>query len=181
LLQYHISGRLKVAPEHIIPHVLEAMQKPPKEVYERFARRFERINKELGLKQYLVPYLISSHPGSRLEDAIALAEYIRDHHIRPEQVQDFYPVPGTLSTAMYYTERNPLDGKPIYVAKNAQEKRWQRSLLQYTIKENQSSVRKALVQAGREDLIGRGKRCLVPESRIDNQKMKDKRRMKKTP
>jgi uncharacterized radical SAM protein YgiQ len=162
LCAHHVSGRLKVAPEHVSPSVLEIMGKPTREVYDAFCTRFKDVNRRLGKDQHLVPYLISSHPGSRLSDAIILAEYLRDQQVRPEQVQDFYPVPGTLSTAMYHTGRNPLDGKELYVAKSPQDKKMQRALLQYFNRENHALVRKALRLEGREDLIGNDKKCLVP-------------------
>ncbi len=162
LCAHHVSGRLKVAPEHVSPSVLKIMGKPTREVYDAFCTRYKDVNRRLGKDQYLVPYLISSHPGSRLSDAVLLAEYLRDHQVRPEQVQDFYPVPGTLSTAMYHTGYNPLDGKALYVAKNPQDKKMQRALLQYFDKENHALVRKALRLEDREDLIGNDKKCLVP-------------------
>lgn len=163
LCAHHVSGRLKVAPEHVSPKVLEIMGKPKRKVYDDFCHRFMEMNQTLGKNQYLVPYLISSHPGSQLSDAILLAEYLKEEDVRPEQVQDFYPVPGTLSTAMYHTGYNPLDGEPIYVAKKPSDKKMQRALLQYFNKENYSLVRKALRLEGREDLIGSGKKCLVPD------------------
>ena len=172
LLRHHVSGRLKVAPEHTSPAVLNIMRKPSLEVYEAFCRRFSAVNRRLGLKQYLVPYLISSHPGSTLTDAIQLAEYLRDHQVRPEQVQDFYPVPGTLSTAMYYTGVNPLSGEPLYVAKKSEDKRMQRALLQYYEPGNHALVRKALRLCGREDLIGKTKKALVPDQPFGKDKKK---------
>ncbi|MCX7786780.1 MAG: YgiQ family radical SAM protein [Spirochaetes bacterium] len=161
LCQFHVSGQLKVAPEHITPRVLEAMGKPSFDVYRRFEREYQRINKELQKEQYLVPYFISSHPGSDLEAAIELAEYFRDHHFIPEQVQDFYPTPGTLSTCMYYTGIDPRTGKEIYVPRSAHEKALQRALLQYRDPKHHSLVVEALTKAGRTDLIGFGPKCLV--------------------
>lgn len=165
LVRYHISGQLKVAPEHISPNVLYYMGKPPKEVYERFCEKYKRLNQKYGLEQYLVPYLMSSHPGSWLEDAIYLAEYLNATGSRPEQVQDFYPTPGTLSTAMYHTGLDPRTMEPVYVAKDPHEKAMQRALLQWKNPKNRALVLEALHRAGREDLIGHGKRCLVWEDR----------------
>ena len=162
LCLHHISGQLKVAPEHVSPRVLAAMGKPGREVYDAFCQRYRRMNEALGKEQYLVPYLISSHPGSDLAAAIELAEYLRDIHYQPEQVQDFYPTPGTLSTCMFYTGLDPRTGKPVYVPRSPQEKAMQRALLQFRRPENRALVRKALRLAHREDLIGTGKRCLVP-------------------
>ena len=161
LCKHHISGQLKVAPEHISDNVLKQMGKPSKAVYDRFSERFYDINKKLGKKQFLVPYLMSSHPGSTLDDAIELAMYLKSHHLRPEQVQDFYPTPFTLSTCMYYTGLNPLTMEKVYVPRDMEEKMMQRALLQYNVPENKKLVIKALKKAGREDLIGRGDRCLV--------------------
>ncbi|SDZ81075.1 uncharacterized radical SAM protein YgiQ [Pseudobutyrivibrio sp. ACV-2] len=166
LCKYHISGQLKVAPEHISNNVLSYLGKPDISVYNAFCDKYAKINKELGLKQYLVPYLMSSHPGSTLDDAIALAEYLRDHHLSPEQVQDFYPTPSTISTTMYYTEIDPRDMKPVYVCKNPHEKAMQRALIQYKRPENYDLVKEALVKAGRDDLIGFGDECLIPPRKI---------------
>ena len=162
LCKYHVSGQLKVAPEHISNHVLDLMGKPRRQVYETFVRKYTQINEKLGQKQYLVPYLMSSHPGSRLEDAIELAEYLREIGHQPEQVQDFYPTPGTLSTCMYYTEMDPRTLEPVYVPKTPHEKALQRALLQYRRPENRELVLEALRLCGREDLIGFGPRCLIP-------------------
>ena len=162
LCLYHVSGQLKVAPEHVSPKVLAAMGKPGRNVYDAFCARYRRVNEQLGKEQYLVPYLISSHPGSDLAAAIELAEYLRDIRYQPEQVQDFYPTPGTLSTCMFYTGLDPRTGKPIYVPKTAHEKAMQRALLQFGRPENRALVREALRRAHREDLIGTGPRCLVP-------------------
>ncbi len=153
LCKYHVSGTLKVAPEHISERVLYCMRKPSKEVFISFAERYKQINRQLGLKQYLIPYLISSHPGSRLEDAVELALFLKEYGFVPDQVQDFYPTPATLSTCMYYTEMDPFTMKPVYVAKNLEEKRMQRALIHYHKPENRDIVIKALKRAGREDLI----------------------------
>lgn len=162
LCRHHVSGQLKVAPEHISANVLRHMGKPPREVYERFAQKFRTINKQIGKKQYLVPYLMSSHPGSTLDDAIELSLFLRDHGMNPQQVQDFYPTPGTISTAMFYTGLDPYSGKEVYVPRSTEEKAMQRALLQYKNPANQNLVRKALMLARREDLIGYGRGCLAP-------------------
>ena len=161
LVRYHISGQLKVAPEHMSDNALYYMGKPSFDVYERFKRRYERINKKLGKKQYLVPYLMSSHPGAELSDAVHLAEYLHSIGYMPEQVQDFYPTPGTLSTAMYYSGIDPRTMKPVYVAKTPEEKAMQRALLQWRRPDKRALVIRALQKAGREDLIGYGKECLI--------------------
>ncbi|MGO5313889.1 YgiQ family radical SAM protein [Bilifractor sp. LCP21S3_A7] len=166
LCRYHVSGQLRVAPEHISDNVLREMGKPPVKIYNAFVHEFEKVNRELGLKQYIVPYLMSSHPGSRLSDAIALAEYIRDMGYMPEQVQDFYPTPGTVSTTMYYTGLDPLSMQPVYVARNPHEKAMQRALIQYRRPENYDLVKEALQKEGREDLIGFGPRCLIPPRKM---------------
>ncbi len=162
LCQHHVSGQLKVAPEHVSPKALAVMGKPGRNVYDAFCEKYKRINEQLGKEQYLVPYLISSHPGSDLEAAIELAEYLRDINHQPEQVQDFYPTPGTLSTCMFYTGVDPRNGKPVFVPRTPQEKAMQRALLQFKRKENFPIVREALRKAGREDLIGTSRNCLVP-------------------
>ncbi len=162
LVKFHISGQLKVAPEHIDDSVLELMGKPGGELYERFVHKYEQLNRSLGMEQYLVPYLMSSHPGSTLNSAIALAEYLKRSGQRPEQVQDFYPTPGTLSTCMFYTGIDPRTMKSIYVPRSAEEKAMQRALMQFFIPRNRPIVRKALRMAERDDLIGSGKNCLVP-------------------
>lgn len=162
LCEYHVSGQLKVAPEHVSSQVLDAMGKPRKEVYESFRAKYQRVNAQLGKEQYLVPYFISSHPGSTLKAAIELAEYLRDINHQPEQVQDFYPTPGTLSTCMFYTGVDPRTGKSIYVPRTAHEKAMQRALLQFKRPENYALVREALRIAHREDLIGSSRHCLVP-------------------
>lgn len=166
LLEHHVSGQLKVAPEHVSSRVLKLMNKPERQVYDQFVARYNAINSELGKKQYLVPYMISSHPGSDLNAAIELAEYMQAHRMRPEQVQDFYPTPGTLSTCMFHTGLDPLTMRPVYVPRDPQEKAMQRALLQYTRPQNRDKVIQALKRAGREDLIGYGPGCLVrPASR----------------
>jgi uncharacterized radical SAM protein YgiQ len=161
LVEYHVSGQLKVAPEHISDTVLSRMGKPEKSVYERFVKKYYKINEKLGKKQFLVPYLMSSHPGSGLKEAIELAEYLRDLGYMPEQVQDFYPTPSTLSTVMYYTGIDPRDGSKVYVCRNPHEKAMQRALIQYRNPNNYDLVREALVKAGREDLIGFDRKCLI--------------------
>ena len=161
LCEHHISGQLKVAPEHVVDRVLEKMGKPGRKVYDTFVKKFYEINKRIGKEQYIVPYLISSHPGSDLNAAIELALYLKETGYTPEQVQDFYPTPGTLSTCMFYTSLDPRTMKKVYVPDSPKEKAMQRALLQFRRKENQPLVREALRQAGREDLIGFGKGCLV--------------------
>ena len=161
LVKYHISGQLKVAPEHISDQVLDKMGKPRRQLYEKFVDKYELLNKRANMNQFLVPYLMSSHPGSDLNSAIELAEYLRDIHHQPEQVQDFYPTPGTLSTAMYYTELDPRDMKPVYVAKTSKEKAMQRALMQYRNPKNYFLVYEALTLANRQDLIGFEKKSLI--------------------
>ena len=171
LCEHHVSGQLKVAPEHISSNVLKYMGKPGVKQYEKFVSKFYEINKELGKEQYLVPYLMSSHPGSTLSDAIELAVYLKRNKIRPEQVQDFYPTPGTLSTAMFYTGLDPRTMKKVYIPRTPHEKALQRALLQSSKKENYKLVQEALTQAKRTDLIGFGPDCLIkPERRIQNGK-----------
>ena len=162
LCRDHISGQLRVAPEHVSNNVLRAMGKPPHAVYEKFCKRYEKVNKRTGKKQYVVPYFMSSHPGSTLKDAIELAEYIRDLGYMPEQVQDFYPTPSTISTCMYYTGLDPRTMEPIYVPKSSHEKAMQRALIQYREPKNYDLVKEALLKAGRNDLIGFDKKCLIP-------------------
>jgi len=166
LCEHHISGQLKLAPEHVSARVLRLMGKPPRAIYQDFLTRYKQTNARLGKRQFVVPYFMSSHPGSTLADAIELAEYLRDEALRPEQVQDFMPTPGSLSTAMYYTGVHPLTGEKVHVAKSAEEKNMQRALLQYYLPKNYSLVRKALIACGREELIGHGPRCLVPPNRV---------------
>ena len=161
LAAHHVSGQLKVAPEHVSDKVLSYMGKPGIEVFDKFRKAFYQVNEEIGLEQYLIPYFISSHPGSRLEDAVELAEYLRDIDHHPDQVQDFYPTPGTMATAMYHSGFDPRTMEEVYVAKSVEAKKMQRALLQYHKKENQQIVRKALKMAGRKDLIGYDKKSLV--------------------
>ena len=161
LCEHHVSGQLKVAPEHISNEVLEKMGKPPVEVYKRFTKAYKDMNQTLGKKQYLVPYLMSSHPGSTLKEAVELAEFLRDLGYMPEQVQDFYPTPSTISTCMYYTGLDPKTLQPVYVAVNPHEKAMQRALIQYRNPKNYELVVEALTKAGRTDLIGFEKKCLV--------------------
>ena len=162
ICKYHVSGQLRVAPEHITNNVLSKMGKPGVEIYNEFCKEFERVNKELKMDQYIVPYLMSSHPGSKLKDAIALAEYLRNLGYMPEQVQDFYPTPGTVSTCMYYTGIDPLTMTEVYVAREPHEKALQRALIQYRDPKNYDLVKEALLREGREDLIGFEKECLIP-------------------
>ena len=161
LVEHHVSGQLKVAPEHICDAVLSLMGKPKNAVYERFLEKYEKLNRELGKKQYVVPYLMSSHPGSTLKEAIALAEYLHAHHLNPEQVSDFYPTPSTISTVMYYTGLDPRTMEPVYVATNPHEKAMQRALIQYKNPKNYDLVHEALTKAGRTDLIGYESSCLI--------------------
>lgn len=170
LCKYHISGQLKVAPEHISPNVLEKMGKPSREVYDKFVEKYKRLNQDLGLNQFIVPYLMSSHPGSTLKEAIELAEYLRSLSYMPEQVQDFYPTPGTLSTCMYYTGLDPRTMKKVYVPKNPREKSMQRALIQYRNPKNYSLVYEALIKAGRTDLIGFGENCLIWPRKKENKR-----------
>ena len=166
LCRYHISGQLRVAPEHITDNVLRLMGKPENSVYEAFLKKYTAINKKLGKEQYAIPYLMSSHPGSTLKDAIALAEYIRDLGYMPEQVQDFYPTPSTISTCMYYTRLDPRDMKPVYVTTNPHEKAMQRALIQFKNPANYELVKEALLREHRQDLIGFDKHCLIPPRRM---------------
>ena len=161
LCEYHVSGQLKVAPEHVAAPVLSLMGKPEHRVYEEFTRQFDRMNHRIGKEQYLVPYLMSSHPGSGLKEAVELAEYCRDLGYMPEQVQDFYPTPSTLSTCMYYTDLDPRNMKPVYVPKNPHEKAMQRALIQYRNPKLYDLVYEALQKAGRLDLVGYGPKCLI--------------------
>lgn len=179
LVQHHISGQLKVAPEHISPKVLDKMGKPHKELYMKFVEKYYRLNDQYHKNQYLVPYLMSSHPGSDLDAAIELAEYLRDIHHQPEQVQDFYPTPGTLSTAMYYTEMDPRDLTPVYVPKTPHEKAMQRALMQYKNPHNYDLVYEALTTAGRLDLIGNGPKCLIRDKKSQPNKRKPNHRKSK--
>ncbi len=161
LVKYHISGQLKVAPEHVSDAVLSRMGKPRNEVYNRFVDKYFALNRQYGMDQYLVPYLMSSHPGSTLKEAVELAEYIRDMGYNPEQVQDFYPTPSTLSTVMYYTGLDPRTMEKVYVPTDPHEKAMQRALIQYRDPKNYALVREALIAAHREDLIGPGPKCLI--------------------
>ena len=165
LVEYHVSGQLRVAPEHVSDPVLRYMGKPCHAVYERFCRKYARLNE--GRKQYLVPYLMSSHPGCGMKEAVELAEYVRDLGYMPEQVQDFYPTPSTLSTVMYYTGVDPRTMQPVYVPTDPKEKEMQRALIQYRDPKNAPLIRKALELAGRTDLIGTGPKCLVRPSRTE--------------
>ena len=170
LIEYHISGQLKVAPEHISDPVLMMMGKPQHKVYMEFSKKYEQMNKKMGKNQFVVPYLMSSHPGSTLKDAIKLAEYLRDLGYMPEQVQDFYPTPSTLSTCMYYTGLDPRTMKKVYVPKNPHEKAMQRALIQFKDMKNYDLVKEALVKEHREDLIGFDKKCLIPPRKIKHKK-----------
>jgi len=161
MVKHHVSGQLKVAPEHISDTVLDLMGKPRNQVYQRFLEKYKRLNEQQGLKQFVVPYLMSSHPGSTLKEAVALAEYLRDLGYMPEQVQDFYPTPSTISTVMYYTGLDPRTMQKVYVPTNPHEKAMQRALIQYRNPKNYALVHEALVKAGRTDLIGYDKRCLI--------------------
>lgn len=161
LLQHHVSGQLRLAPEHVSDAVLSVMGKPRREIYDAFVERFERLSAEYGLKQYVVPYLISSHPGSTMKEAVELAEAVRDMGYMPEQVQDFYPTPSTMSTCMFYTGVDPRTMKPVYIPRDPHEKAMQRALIQYRKPENYKLVKEALRKAGREDLIGYGSKYLI--------------------
>jgi uncharacterized radical SAM protein YgiQ len=165
ICEHHISGQLKVAPEHISDNVLKYMNKPSTKVYDQFVDIFYRINKQLNKEQYIIPYLISSHPGSTLSDAIQLAEYLNEKGYIPEQVQDFYPTPGTLSTCMYHTELDPRTMEKVHVPKTTEEKKMQRALLQFNYKKNYDLVYEALIKAGRQDLIGNAKKCLIKKQK----------------
>ena len=178
LVEYHVSGQLKVAPEHISDPVLKRMGKPENAVYERFVEKYYKLNDKLGKKQFLVPYLMSSHPGSTLKEAVELAEYLRDLGYMPEQVQDFYPTPSTMSTVMYYTGIDPRDGKKVYVCRNPHEKAMQRALIQYRNPKNYDLVYEALTLAGRKDLIGFDKKCLI-RPKIKNLQSREKPEKKK--
>lgn len=168
LVKYHVSGQLKVAPEHCSAAVLDKMGKPYIEAYEKFSKRYFSYTGKIGKEQYLVPYLMSSHPGSTLDDAVELALFLKSHHIRPEQVQDFYPTPGTISTCMFYTELDPYTMEKVYVAKSKEEKAMQRALLQYYDPSKYELVRKALIRAGRRDLIGSSAKCLIKDIPLRN-------------
>ncbi len=180
LVEHHVSGQLKVAPEHICNTVLQKMGKPENSVYEAFTEKFRRLNQKIGKNQFLVPYLMSSHPGSTLKEAVALAEYLRDIGYMPEQVQDFYPTPSTMSTVMYYTGIDPVSMKSVYVCKNPHEKAMQRALIQYRNPKNYELVREALKLAGREDLIGFGKHCLIKPRKLASEQPKKQTIQRKT-
>ncbi|MCL2840079.1 MAG: YgiQ family radical SAM protein [Defluviitaleaceae bacterium] len=170
LCAHHISGRLKVAPEHVSPKVLNAMGKPDFDEYKKFAQKFQMVNEKLGKTQYLVPYLMSSHPGCNLDDAIELAEHLQSVNQQPEQVQDFYPTPGTLSTCMYYTGLDPRTMKRIFVPKTQREKTTQRALMQYRLSNNYEIVKAALIRAGRKDLIGHDPKALLRPRKMQNKR-----------
>lgn len=167
LCEKHISGQLRVAPEHVSDNVLRMMGKPQNSVYEKFIDRYKRVNAKTGKQQYVVPYLMSSHPGSTLKEAVKLAEYVRDIGYMPEQVQDFYPTPSTISTCMYYTGVDPRTMKPVYVPHNPHEKAMQKALMMYRKPENYDLVKEALIKAGRQDLIGFDKKCLIAPRKMD--------------
>ncbi|AET68979.1 uncharacterized radical SAM protein YgiQ [Desulfosporosinus orientis DSM 765] len=181
LCEHHVSGQLKVAPEHVSDSVLRLMGKPSKSVYEEFVHEFRRTNEKIGKQQYLVPYLMSSHPGSTLKEAVELAEYVRDMGVNPEQVQDFIPTPGTLSTCMYYTSLDPKTMERVYVPKKMHEKAMQRALIQYRNPKNYDLVKEALRLAHREDLIGYGPKCLIRPKRLlqDDPQEAGSRKLKK--
>lgn len=166
LCEYHVSGQLKVAPEHISDKVLQKMGKPKVAVYNQFVKEYRQMNEKLGKKQYLVPYLMSSHPGSTLQEAVELAEFLRDLGYMPEQVQDFYPTPSTISTCMYYTGLDPRTMEPVYVAHNPHEKAMQRALIQYRDPKNYDLVKEALIKTGHADLIGFDSKCLIPPRKL---------------
>lgn len=167
LCEKHISGQLRVAPEHVSDNVLRMMGKPQNSVYEKFIERYKRVNAKTGKQQYVVPYLMSSHPGSTLKEAVELAEYVRDIGYMPEQVQDFYPTPSTISTCMYYTGVDPRTMKPVYVPHNPHEKAMQKALMMYRKPENYDLVKEALIKSGRQDLIGFDKKCLIAPRKMD--------------
>lgn len=181
LVKYHVSGQLKVAPEHCSAQVLDKMGKPHIEAYIQFADKYFNFTKSIGKEQYIVPYLMSSHPGSTLKDAVELALFIKKQNLRPEQVQDFYPTPGTVSTAMFYTELDPYTLEKVYVAKSAEDKAMQRALMRYFAPENKKLVVAALKKAGRSDLIGSGKNCLVNDTDVKTQKKTSEKSKVKKP
>ena len=187
LCRWHVSGQLKVAPEHISDPVLDRMGKPSNQVYERFREAYARTNNRQGKKQYLVPYLMSSHPGSTLKEAVKLAEYVRDLGYMPEQVQDFYPTPGTVSTCMYYTGLDPRTMEKVYIPRSLKEKEMQRALIQYRNPDYYDIVKKALIQAGRTDLIGYDRKCLIaprkpgPDSGRESKEQGRKNRSRPSP
>lgn len=172
LCKNHVSGTLKVAPEHIAPNVLKCMHKSSKEVFLKFSEKYKKTNEKIGKKQYLIPYLISSHPGSTMKEAVELALFLKEYGFVPDQVQDFYPTPGTLATCMYYTEMDPLTKEPVYVAKTLEEKKMQRALIHFHKPENRKTAEKALIAAGRRDLIS----VFFPPKRVNNKKIDSLRR-----
>ena len=180
LCSFHVSGQLKVAPEHVSDAVLELMGKPENKVYKDFVKQFTKMNERLGKKQYLVPYLMSSHPGSTWKEAVELALFCRNMGYMPEQVQDFYPTPSTISTCMYYTGLDPRTGKPVYVPKNPHEKAMQRALIQYRNPANYELVKEALVKAGRTDLIGFEKQCLIRPRKLSGEKKAVRKKKKRS-
>ncbi|MCL2674671.1 MAG: DUF3362 domain-containing protein, partial [Defluviitaleaceae bacterium] len=180
LCAHHISGRLKVAPEHVSEKVLSHMGKPSFDEYRKFAAKYEKMNHKLHKEQYLVPYLMSSHPGCTLDDAIELAEYLQSVGHMPEQVQDFYPTPGTLSTCMYYTELDPRTMKKVFVAKSRREKTIQRALMQYRLPVNYEIVKAALIRAGRKDLIGHDPKALIRPAKIKKPKPSESPKSRKS-
>lgn len=174
LCEKHISGQLRVAPEHVSDNVLKMMGKPKNSVYESFIARYQRVNDKTGKRQFVVPYLMSSHPGSTLKEAVELAEYVRDIGYMPEQVQDFYPTPSTISTCMYYTGVDPRTMQPVYVPHNPHEKAMQKALMMYRKPENYDLVKEALIKAGRQDLIGFDKKCLIRPRKMEVKTEKDR-------
>jgi uncharacterized radical SAM protein YgiQ len=162
LAEHHTSGQLRLAPEHVSDAVLRVMGKPPAAVYDAFVREFDAASRDAGKRQYVLPYLMSSHPGSTMKEAVELAEFCRDLGFNPEQVSDFYPTPSTVSTCIYYTGLDPRTMEPVYCPRDPHEKAMQRALIQYRNPKNRPLVREALRRAGREDLIGTGPQCLVP-------------------
>ena len=179
LIEHHVSGQLKVAPEHVDDRVLKLMGKPSNELYNRFVQKYMKINEKKGLKQFIVPYFISSHPGSDLNAAIELALYLKRTGQRPEQVQDFYPTPGTLSTCMYYTGIDPRTKEKVYVPRSSEEKSMQRALMQYFLPIYSDKARQALHKAGRDDLIGYHKGALLPPAKNKETKNEIKNNNKK--
>ena len=170
LVEHHVSGQLRVAPEHVSDHVLHYMGKPSHQIYQRFLSAYEKANAQTGKKQYAVPYFMSSHPGCTMKEAVKLAEYVRDLGFTPEQVQDFYPTPSTLSTCMYYTGIHPLTGEKVYVPKDPHEKAIQRALMQYKNPANRRLVMEGLKIAGRMDLVGFGPKCLIRPEKARGEK-----------
>lgn len=175
LVEHHISGQLRVAPEHVSERVLRMMGKPSHQVYEKFLKQFDAVNKKAGKEQYALPYFMSSHPGSSLEDAVALAEYIRDMGFIPEQAQDFYPTPSTISTCMFYTGKHPVTGEKVHIPKGVKEKAMQRALIQYRVPQNYDLVKEALHLCHREDLIGFGSKCLIRPVKPSEKTAEDKK------